>query len=81
MPSARRCLRDLFCGTHFPVAELRVRMEVAPPLDGFRLDGLRGGVELGARDCAAGGVGRGRNGEDRQEKSGQSRCALPMNLR
>ena len=71
MPKGAQMFGDLFCGTHSPVAEFRVRMEVAPPLDGFRLDGLRGGVELGARDCAGGRVSRGRSGDDRQEKSGQ----------
>jgi hypothetical protein len=65
-------LGDLFCGTHFPVAELRVRVEVAPPFDGFRLDGLRGRVELGAGNAAVGGAGRGGNCQRREEKSGQS---------
>jgi hypothetical protein len=70
---------DLFCGTQFPVAELRVRVEVAAPFDGLWLDGFRCRVELGARDPAAGCLGQSRQ-SDGQEKSGQS-AAHTMNLR
>ena len=76
-----QALRDLFCRAHFPVAELRMRVEVAPPFDRLRLDGLRGRIELGARDPAAGGLGRARAAAKSQSSSAGVRHQSGMHTR
>ena len=49
-----------------------MRVEVAPPFDRFRLDRLRGRIELGARDPGPGGLGhRQESPSGRQQESGR----------
>ena len=71
-----QALCNVFRGAHFAVAELGMRMEVAPPFDRLRLDRLRGRIDLGARDPGGRGLGpaldRQRNRNRRQQESASS---------
>jgi hypothetical protein len=67
-----QALGDDLGGAHFAVAELRIRMKIAPPLDDFVVDGLGGSVELACAD-----VSQRRGGEQQSWQSGEAGTSEP----